>query len=47
MILGVRTSTASVCPGRDWERADVRHILIALAALAASVFVLANAAHGF
>jgi len=25
----------------------VRHILIALAALAASVLVLANAAHGF
>jgi hypothetical protein len=28
------------------ERADVRHILIALAALAASVLVLANATHG-
>jgi hypothetical protein len=28
------------------ERADVRHILLALAALAASVFVLANAVHG-
>jgi len=26
---------------------DVRHILLALAALAASVMVLANAAHGF
>jgi hypothetical protein len=26
---------------------DVRHILIALAALAASVLVLANAVHGF
>jgi hypothetical protein len=28
------------------ECADVRHILIALAALAASVFVLADAVHG-
>jgi hypothetical protein len=27
-------------------RADVRHILIALAALAASMFALLNAAHG-
>jgi hypothetical protein len=29
------------------ERADVRHILIALAALAASVLALATAARGF
>jgi hypothetical protein len=29
------------------ERGDVRHILLALAALAASAFVLFNAAHGF
>jgi hypothetical protein len=39
---------ASVHPLRDLgERADVRHILIAIAALAACVFVLASAgAHG-